>query len=135
MSNVHHTPLCRIAALALLPLFLGSQGCRSWQVQQPPIAPHIEEGPDIVRLTLVDGRTVELLDPSVRNDSVVGALYGGPRSSEGIPTGASQGAPLEDIAQIELRKTDGRGVLLFVLGAMGAVWAIGAVADASSNSF
>jgi hypothetical protein len=133
MSQFPRKTPWRVVSLALLPLLLGSQGCRSWQVQDPPIAPHVERGPDVVRLTLVDGRRLELLRPSVRNDSIVGTPYGVPRSPGGVPAAASPAVALADIVRIEVRKTDRTRTLSGLLGGGGALLLLRLVAAPSST--
>ena len=65
------TPLARRFIAALLMVLLNA--CHSWRpttVSPPTLIP--EEQPSLVRVTLIDGETVTVRDPTMRNDSIVG---------------------------------------------------------------
>ena len=65
------TPLARRVIAALLMVLLNA--CQSWR--PTTVSPHTlipEEQPSLVRVTLIDGETVTVRDPTMRNDSIVG---------------------------------------------------------------
>ncbi len=65
------TPLARRVIAALLLVLLTA--CHSWRpttVSPQTLIP--EEQPSLVRVTLIDGETVSVRDPTMRNDSIVG---------------------------------------------------------------
>ena len=65
------TPLTRRFIAALLMVLLTA--CHSWQpttVSPQQLIP--EEQPSPVRVTLTNGETVTIKDPTMRNDSIVG---------------------------------------------------------------
>ena len=64
-------PLARRVIAALLLVLLTA--CHSWRpttVSPQQLIP--EEQPSLVRVTLIDGETVTVRDPTMRNDSIVG---------------------------------------------------------------
>ena len=70
------TPLARRVISALLLVLLTA--CHSWRpttVSPQQLIP--EERPSRVRVTLMDGETVTVEDPTMRNDSIVGATDAG----------------------------------------------------------
>jgi hypothetical protein len=119
----------RIPSAPLLLALLASHGCASWTAQNPPLAPHVERGPHKARLTLPDRGRIELHQPTVRNDSIVGLI---------VESGAVQtetGAPIDGIAMLELPETDFLRTTLVVGGLVLALVAIGGIAAGTSGCF
>lgn len=104
MYGFRHRAMFRIVSLALIALLLGSYGCAGYQQpKSPPLAPHMEGGRDRVRLTLVDGRKLELRQALLSNDSIVGLVY----SADG--PASRGGAPLDEVALLEIYVDHGLG--------------------------
>lgn len=106
MNERRHPTWFRVVSLTLIPLLLGA--CASWQAQDPPFAPHVEKGPEVVRLTLVDGRVLDLRRPTLSGDSIVGKNLRA-RSSSAIAA-----VPIGDVAQMEVSKVTAKKTMLAV---------------------
>ncbi len=120
----------RVLSAALIPGLLASPGCASWQAQDPPLAPHVERGPYKARLTLPDRGRIELHQPTVRNDSIVGLFI------EGGSPAVETGAPIDAIGLLEIPETDAlRTTLVLVGGFALAAAAIFGIAAATSDCF
>jgi len=97
-----------VAIPALLIYSLSAVGCYQWE--PTPIPPASERLPSNIRVTLTDGRRVELANPTVEADSIKA-----PRA-RAIPVSAVQG--------IEAREASAVGVVGSILFAVGAVAAL-----------
>jgi len=95
MSERRNRPLFRLFSLALIPVLLSS--CAGWQAQSPPLAPHVEQSPEKVRLTLVGGPVREVDNPTLRNDTIHGFL---------AQDGSEARYALKDVVQLELSRVD-----------------------------
>ena len=81
-------------------------GCYKWSVQ--PASAISDEPPENARITLFDGKVVELQSPEIRGDSVVGFAKTESRGRTGQPVWGDtlQTYPLADVMVFEERKTD-----------------------------
>lgn len=85
------TPLARRLIAALLLVLLA--GCHSWR--PTTVSPQTlisAEQPSSVRVTLLNGETVTVESPTVRNDSIVGVMD------------ASVGVASRDVRSLEVRR-------------------------------
>ena len=91
------TPLARRVIAALLLVLLTA--CHSWRpttVSPQQLIP--EEQPSLVRVTLIDGETVTVRDPTMRNDSIVGVT-----DAVGALTRRGVGVASRDVRSLEVR--------------------------------
>ena len=91
------TPLARRVIAALLLVLLTS--CQSWRpttVRPQELIP--EEQPSRVRVTLADGETVTVKDPTMRNDSIVGVT-----DATGALMTRGVGVASRDVRSLEVR--------------------------------
>ena len=84
----------RLIACILLPCYLVA--CMSWQTQEiTPEQVLAEKQPDKVRVTLTDGSQVEVYQPRVSGDTLMG-----------LREGQQVSIPLASVTQLELREGD-----------------------------
>jgi len=108
----------RAASLVLTALVaaLGPAGCQVWTTA--PLLPAASNGiygePRLVRLTLDDGRVVNLRNPAIQNDSINGGLIAG-----GETGGFSIAFPLSKVRQLD-RKQASRGRTIALVIGIGA---------------
>lgn len=124
---------------AMLATLLALQaGCSSWRVQ--PVAPATllaEHPPSRVRLTLTDGSKVELHDPRLANDTVVGMKHATNSRPEDRTALKPQAADtvtvaLAQVDSVAVRKGDaGKSVGLFLGIVIGLVLVSAAVCAAT----
>jgi len=98
----------------LLTCFLS--GCSSWRVQPAPATSH--GAPERARITLSDGRVVELRSLEIRGDSVAGFAKAGSRGD------TLQTYALADVTEFEVRESEtGKTILLgfLVFATLGTV--------------
>ena len=81
-------------------------GCYKWSAQPGPATSH--EAPERARITLSDGRVVELRSLEIRGDSVVGFAKTESRGRTGQPVWGDtlQTYPLADVTEFEVRQID-----------------------------
>ncbi len=81
-------------------------GCYKWSVQ--PASVISDAAPELTRITLSDGKVVELRSVEIRGDSVAGFAKTESRTSTGQPVwgDALQTYPLSDVMVFEVGKTD-----------------------------
>ena len=116
--------MTRYRSVLLLFLVLNLTACTSWHsVAIPSPAEFIEaEQPDRVRVTMPDGTQVELENPSVEGDELMGVhrMRDGDRLIR-----STRSVPLVEILQLEVRRYDlarSAGVSgLVVVGLLGAL--------------
>ena len=92
------TPLARRVVAALLLVLLTA--CHSWRpttVSPQTLIP--EEQPSLVRVTLIDGETVTVRDPTMRNDSIVGVT-----DAVGALTTRGVGVASRDVRLLEVQR-------------------------------
>ena len=92
------TPLTRRFIAALLMVLLTA--CHSWQpttVSPQQLIP--EEQPSPVRVTLTNGETVTIKDPTMRNDSIVGVT-----DADGALRTSAVGVALRDVRLLEVQR-------------------------------
>jgi len=89
-------------------------GCSSWRVQPAPATSH--EAPERARITLSDGRVVELRSLEVRGDSVVGVAKTG--SNAYAVHYALQAYPLADVTKFEVPKDNTRMIVAITAGVL-----------------
>lgn len=88
-------------------------GCSSWRVQGPtPEAAIRSRQPSIVRLTRTDRTRLIVHHPTVKGDSLVGALFASP------DTAAAVSLPLSEVQSVAVRRFD-------VLKSVGLYFAVG----------
>ena len=113
----------RSAATLLLTVCGASSACNSWQVRS--VAPEqllAEAPPSTIRLRLQDSTRLVLERPHLAADSVTG-------TSKGVPATV----PLSEITEVAVRRfSPGRTVGLVAIG-VGSLFAVAAVACASSG--
>ena len=91
-------PLARRFIAALLMVLLTA--CHSWRpttVSPQQLIP--EEQPSLVRVTLIDGETVTVRDPTMRNDSIVGV-----RDADEALMTSPVGVASRDVRLLEVRR-------------------------------
>ena len=118
----------RFRAVLLLFLMLHLTACYTWQgvATATPIELIEATQPDYIRVLKPDGTQVELENPSVEGDQLVGTIP--TRSGGGFVT-SDASVTLEDVLQIEIRNFSlGRSVL----AGLGAFWAVIAVIVAAT---
>jgi len=114
------TPLTRRFIAALLMVLLTA--CHSWRpTTVSPQGLIAEDEPSSVRVTLTDGETVIVRNPTMRNDSIVGA------------TDADVGVASQDVRLLEVRHFSVGKTVGLVLGIAAGVVAVAAVALVSSR--
>jgi len=75
------------------------------------------EQPDRVRVTQVDGSTVELASPEVRADSLMGATVGDSATTVSVP--------LSQVQSVKVKRFDaGRSLGLVLIGGLGLLLAM-----------
>ena len=109
----------RLIACILLPCYLVA--CMSWKTQDASPQQVIAEEPDKVRVTLTDGSQVEVFQPVVSGDTLIG-LQDWKSSGDSLRTEVS--IPLTDVSAIEVRETDTEWTILAVFGGLVVVAAI-----------
>ena len=97
----------------VIPLMLTCflSGCYKWSVQPAPA--YFDAAPERARITLSDGRVVELRSLEIRGDSVAGF---GKTDTWYIWGDTLQTYPLADVTKLEVRKTDGLRTFGLVVG-------------------
>ena len=100
----------RVIAALLLVLLTACQSWRPTTVSPQGWTP--EERPSSVRVTLMDGETVTVEDPTVRNDSIVGA------------TEVGVGVASRDVRLLEVRRFSVGKTVGLVLGIPVVVFAV-----------
>jgi hypothetical protein len=102
-------------------------GCTRWRAEHvSPAGLLTSESPTRIRVTRVDKSRVELHRPQLVGDTIVDG-----RAQDGLRTKV----PLNDVAQIAVRKWDPFGTTGLILGAaaLGAVVTIGLMWDARAD--
>ena len=104
MLRYRRSPFLRRVVLPLTLLaFLSA--CHYWRPLEPPIAQAItEEEPGTVRVTLTDNSRIVLEEPRISGDSL-------------IALGDTVGVALNDVQQVEGRRSDVFGTVLLASGA------------------
>ncbi len=110
-------------------------GCYKWSVQPGPLA--LDEAPERARITLSDGRVVELRSLEIRGDSVVGFAQTESRGRTGqlVWGDTLHTYPLADVTRFEVRKTDVVGTVGLVAGIGAALLIVTAVVIGSTSGF
>lgn len=125
-------PVPRPAACLLLLLSLPA--CMQWVAREDPVPVlSAEKRPERVRLTLGDGRRIELQNPSVTGDSVRGV---NPAGDTANPTTRWVALPLADVRRLEVRQANTTGTMLLmapvIVGVtylVGSAWGNSALED------
>ena len=109
----------RLVAVIVLPTYLAA--CTSWRVQETAPAQLFEqEQPTNVRATLTDGTTIELENPRVSGDRLIGVR-------DGLETGVS----LSTVEALAVREPDtGKTIGVVLLSVVAVVGVLAAVAYA-----
>jgi hypothetical protein len=108
----------------LLALHLTS--CTFWTATKTPL-PELtggEKPPALVRVETIDGETLELTDPRVHNDTLIGGA---------VPDTGWVFVALADISKVEVRKKDALKTGLAVVLAAGVVVALAALCKNPDN--
>ena len=111
-------PLARRFIAALLMVLLTA--CHSWRpttVSPQQLIP--EERPSRVRVTLTDGETVTVKDPTMRNDSIVGVT-----DAVGVLMTRPVGVASRDVRLLEVRRLS---VTKNIVLAVPLIWLTGSV--------
>ena len=99
------TPLARRVIAAVLMALLTA--CHSWQpTTVSPQRSIAEDQPSSVRVTLMNGDTVTVENPTMRNDSIVGI------TDSNVAVVASRDVGLFEVRRFSFGRTIGLGVLL-----------------------
>lgn len=112
----------QVISAVLLALFLSS--CTSWQV--PTVGPEqviADDHPSKIRVTRKDHSVVELQQPRVVGDTLLGIVKA---PSGAASSGLEYRVLLADVATVEVRMTDGTKTGLLAMG-LAAAAVIGAV--------
>jgi hypothetical protein len=114
-----HPPLRRLIACILLPTYLGA--CVTWKTQEAsPQQVLADEQPDKMRVTLADGSRVVLLEPVVSGDTLTG-IGEARRTHQGYEPVGRLSIPLDDVADVAVRKGDFLKSVVLMLGIAVAV--------------
>ena len=116
--------------LALVMLICFLSGCYKWSVQPAPAT--LDEAPERARITLSDGRVVELRSLEIRGDSVVGFAK---TDTWYIWGDTLQTYPLADVTKLEVRKTDGLRTFGLAVGIGAALFTVAAMIALSDGLF
>ena len=111
-------PKRREVAALLLMVYLTS--CTFWTATKTPL-PELtggEKPPALVRVVTVDGETLDLTDPRVHNDTLIGGA---------VPDTGWVFVALADITKVQLRKKDVLKTGLAVVLVAGVVLAVAAL--------
>lgn len=112
-------PFVRGVALALFVLYLPA--CTTWRAQSfPAQAVILDEHPKRIRLTRLNGSRVEITNPRIVGDSIVGASPGSRRLAAAVA--------LDDIRFVETRQIHAGNTTLLVFGLGIAALAVAAAA-------
>src|SRR5262245_31323530 len=128
------TPSSRaLILLAAIGFALAMGGCAGWtkQAASPEVLLQQGKHPHKMRVTLVDGSRLEIQDPAIRGDSLVGSVMTTIRHTTWDETRLTDARILlADIRQLELWKVHkGRTVMLVTVLAIGATAVIVAADD------
>ena len=110
-NRVNHMTRYRLRAVLLLFLVLHLTACYTWQgvATSSPVQLIETMQPDYVRVLKPDGTQVELENPSVEGDQLVGTI---PTRSGGSFESSDASVSLEDILNLEIRNFSlGRSIL------------------------
>ena len=119
-------PFARGVALALFVLYLPA--CTSWRAQSFPAQAVIRDThPQRIRLTRLDGSRVEIANPRIVGDSIVGTNRDWGRLGRG------PAVALDDIRLVETRETNGEDTALLVVGLGVAALAVVAIVAAAAQ--
>ncbi len=111
------TPLARRVIAAVLMVLLTA--CYNWEptaVSPQTLIP--AEHPSSVRVTLINGETVTVRDPTVRNDSILGATDAGRALTRRAVGVASRDVRLLEVQRLSVRKFVGIGLSVAPLVAL-----------------
>lgn len=98
-------PCRRMIALLLLVLYVPA--CTGWMEQSQPVPQVVaEKRPDEVRVYLRDGRRVDLREPRVEGDSLVGRERLAQAGTTRTPEWPRAAYALADIQRLETKETD-----------------------------
>ncbi len=112
-------PFVRGVALALFVLYLPA--CTTWRAQSFPVqAVILDEHPKRIRLTRLNGSRVEITNPRIVGDSIVGASPGSRRFFAAVA--------LDDIRIVETQQINAGNTTLLVVGLGIAALAVAAAA-------
>lgn len=109
----------RILAPALL--LFAETACTRWQVMPAPeaVALVADSAPQLVRVTFIDGRRIEVDQPRIENNALTGLVRYTGQPVERVAI------PLDSIARISRQRSDPSrvkaGVIVAVFGALGLV--------------
>lgn len=127
--------MCRVIALSLLLLFsLESTGCYGWNQAANPVQTLQSAKPtNLYRVTLGDGRIVEIANAHVHGDSLLGMadsmkVVRGDTEHRLVPIGL----PLAQVIRVERRATNAAATVLLAVALSAAV--IGAIGSSSTPS-
>ena len=102
--------LRRLTCCLLLPVYLA--GCSSWYVQE--VSPQqlvTEEQPKKIRVTLTDGSQLQIEQPTVSGDTLMGYEVRGRRYS-----GQQVNIPLSDVTDVAIQRTDAGKTTALIVG-------------------
>lgn len=120
----------RVTATVLLALYLPA--CSRWAEQSQPVPQVVaEQRPAELRLFLRDGRQVDLGEPRVEGDSLVGRERIAQAVSTGAPTHGRAAYALGDIQRFETKEADA-GKTWLVVAVIAAVALVVILVSASS---
>jgi hypothetical protein len=120
-----------LTAVALASITVASAGCRSWQPSPiERVSPATLANAKAVRVTRLDGSTLEIAGPQLAGDSLVGSVGSPPQRAA---------VALRDVQRLEERRVDagrtGGLTAAILLGALAVVGIIAAVALASLSAY
>ncbi len=95
----------RLSTAVLLIVYLSA--CTRWMEQSQPVPQVVaEKRPDVMRLYLTNGREVELTQPQVAGDSLVGRELSSPAAARGDLRYSRAAYALSDIRRFETKEAD-----------------------------
>lgn len=127
IGRAHAPGLARLLLVAAIAAACG--GCATWKADStdPEVLLKRPDGPRELRLTLADGSVVEVRNPAVRGDSLIGATKVGTpdRWDRRGPHPSDPGDPelrvaLADIRRVEVMKTDKLRTAVAIAAGVGA---------------
>lgn len=121
----------RVVSLLLLAAYLPA--CTSFQATTQPLAEltAAPKPPEHLRVTTNDGAVVEVDGPRVVNDSLFGTTV--VTGARGEPSMKAVAIPLAGIRTVEVKKSDGSGTMMLVVGVAAALVLLGVAAANSMD--
>ena len=121
---------CFLLPFALV-LWLGISSCMHWSEPKSPVDAVIaEKQPSKIRVTLADDSVMELQEPKIESDTLIGFGFTGEKKG----LAQQMKIPLTDVKRVEVRSASTAGTLLVFLGVTTLIVAVASAASEASKS-